>query len=393
MQFRFENSDSAFEVSLKPASLTVMKNSDTLFAYDRMGRLLGCFINGKNYRRGLDNSFQIRFREHLAMPTEEVLPENEAKEIVESGQNLLTELLSVGHNGKNKLLFDMIVKSKKFGWEKLKNDGSKFHKMRGKVPILPPDQYRSVVLRITEGCSHNTCSFCNLYENLRFRIIPKSQFRSHLDQVAEFFGAGLSYRRSIFLGDANAITISTSNLIDRIEMINAHPAFQQQKLGGFSSFIDVFTGTKKSSKEYKALEKIGLNRVAPGVETGCENLLNFVNKPGTNEEVIDLIISLKSAKISVTPIFLVGLGGIKFKDEHREQSLELIRKMPLANNDIIYLSCFTFDDGGRYNRDLKSQNIDALSEGIIHQELKLWKSRLNNIPAKVVSYNFNRFVY
>jgi radical SAM superfamily enzyme YgiQ (UPF0313 family) len=393
MQIRFEKSDSVFEVSLKPASFTVMKNSDTLFSYDRMGRLLGCFINKKNYRRGLNNSFQIRYRGYLAMPIEEVLPENEAKNIVEAGRHVLTELLSVVHNGKNKLLRDMIVKSINFSWEELKSDGTRFRKMSGEVPILPPDQYRSVVLRITEGCSHNACSFCNLYKNLQFRTIPKSQFRLHLDRVAEFFGAGLSYRRSIFLGDANAITISTSSLIDRIEIISAHSAFQQQILGGFGSFIDVFTGTRKSSEEYKELKKFGLNRVAPGVETGYENLLNFVNKPGTNAEVIDLTISLKSANISVTPIFLIGLGGIKFKDEHREQSLKLIKELPLDNTDIIYLSRFTPSSGSRFESNLKSKNIDVLSEENFYKELKLWKSRLKTIPAKVVSYNFTRFVY
>ncbi len=327
------------------------------------------------------------------MPTEDVLPENEAKIIVEAGRLVLAELLSVNRDDMNEALREIIVKSKDFCWGKLKNDSRKFCKMSGEVPILPPDQYRSVVLQITEGCSHNACSFCNLYKNMQFRTIPKSQFQLHLDHVAEFFGAGLSYRRSIFLGDANAITISTSKLIDRIEMIKAHSAFQQQLLGGFGSFIDVFTGTKKSSNEYKELKIIGLNRVAPGVETGCENLLNFVNKPGTNNEVVDLIISLKSAKISVTPIFLVGLGGIKFKDEHREKSLELIKKIPLDNTDIIYLSRFTFNDGSSYSRDLKNHNIDTLSKEIIHEELKLWKSRLNEIPAKVVSYNFSRFVY
>ena len=232
-----------------------------------------------------------------------------------------------------------------------------------------------------------------MYKNLQFRTIPKSQFRLHLDRVAEFFGAGLSYRRSIFLGDANAITISTSSLIDRIEMIKAHSAFQQQILGGFGSFIDVFTGTKKSLKEYKELKKSGLNRVAPGVETGYENLLKFVNKPGTNAEVIDLTISLKSANISVTPIFLIGLGGTQFKDEHRGQSLRLIKELPLDNTDIIYLSRFTPSRGSRYESNLKSENIDVLSEEDFYKELKLWKSRLKNIPAKVVSYNFNRFVY
>ena len=49
----------------------------------------------------------------------------------------------------------------------------------GPVGILPPDQYLALVLQATEGCSFNTCTFCDLYQH-PYRVKTADEFRAHV---------------------------------------------------------------------------------------------------------------------------------------------------------------------------------------------------------------------
>ena len=51
----------------------------------------------------------------------------------------------------------------------LREDAARFLAASGPVGILPPDQYLSLVVRVTEGCSWNACTFCSLYRDVPFR--------------------------------------------------------------------------------------------------------------------------------------------------------------------------------------------------------------------------------
>ena len=76
----------------------------------------------------------------------------------------------------------------------------------GDVPILPPDQYSSLVLLATDGCIYNQCTFCGFYRDVRYRMRNQAeQFREHVQNAVSYHGGGLTARRSIFLGQANAL--------------------------------------------------------------------------------------------------------------------------------------------------------------------------------------------
>ncbi len=50
-------------INTRSVSITVGLDETTLFTYDRRGRLIGAFAEGKNYRRGLDNRVLVKWSE------------------------------------------------------------------------------------------------------------------------------------------------------------------------------------------------------------------------------------------------------------------------------------------------------------------------------------------
>ena len=63
----------------------------------------------------------------------------------------------------------------------------------------PPSEAHSLILQITLGCSHNKCTFCNMYKDKKFRIKTLDEIKEEID----FFRAQIKYARRIFLADGD----------------------------------------------------------------------------------------------------------------------------------------------------------------------------------------------
>ena len=101
-------------------------------------------------------------------------------------------------------------------------DAEQFRAIYGRVAVLPPDQYNAFVLQATEGCAYAGCTFCELYQGVAYRRKSLGEFRQHIQSAINFHGESLRARRSIFLGEANALTQPTATLKDILGVINEH---------------------------------------------------------------------------------------------------------------------------------------------------------------------------
>ena len=52
----------------------------------------------------------------------------------------------------------------------------------------PPSEARSLIIQVTIGCSHNTCTFCTMYKDKKFRIRRKEEIFMDLDEMSEAYG-------------------------------------------------------------------------------------------------------------------------------------------------------------------------------------------------------------
>lgn len=399
---RWHSGNREVVVSHKRDALTVSHAEEELASYDLEGRFLGSYDHGRNIRRGLDNSFQLRWRERIGGREQlyhRILSAEEAGRHYED-LRLRTALLLDDSQASSKYpeTHAALARAANTTYARLEDSAKAFSDLYGHIPILPPDQYRALVVQATDGCTYNRCTFCTLYRDKRFRVRSPDEFQAHIQDVLEYLGRGLTYRTSVFMGDANAIALAIEKLEKLFVVLrNIAELSAIIEQGGVHAFLDIYTGAGKSAAEYRALKEMGLRRVSLGVESGSENLLSFVKKPGSRKEVLGLVEVLKEAGLSVVVILMVGLGGKSYQQEHYKHSVELAGQLPLEKGDIIYLSQFNPKPEAPYQVDAKQGGISAMSEQEIVLETERWKEAIQQtIPAqgvKVAPYSFQRFLY
>jgi radical SAM superfamily enzyme YgiQ (UPF0313 family) len=281
-------------------------------------------------------------------------------------------------------------------------DAARFRSIWSPVMILPPDQYRSLVLQLTEGCSYNLCSFCTFYKKRPYRVLSQEEFTRHVEEALAFMGAGLAWRRGVFLADANAASLPDSHLLAALSWLHRRleaprptdSFFQPEHLAGFSSFLDTFSTLRRSLQCWRELAELGLNSLHLGIETGSDRVLRVLRKPGSAAQAEELVGLLKAAGIRVGVIVMTGVGGTALAEEHVEKTADLLNRLPLETGDRISLSEFEPDPGSPY---VLEEMADLLDRQACREQSRELRSRLR-FPAHpqgpVVShYDVRQFVY
>lgn len=368
---------------LDAAYTTISPDRSRVLSFDREGRMIGFFRSGLTYRRGLDSRVVLRWREERRRRRWLSTPEAFS---VYCDVYALARRIYEGAEGELKQRLETEI----LPWtpRALLGEERRFRAVYQPIPILPPDQYRSIVLQVTEGCTWNKCTFCSFYQGTRFRMRSLSHFEKHTRAVHRFLGAGLRMRRGIFLGDGNALALKAEGLFEYIELIRK--VFPDEPLYGF---VDVFSGQRHTVEEWRALAELGLHRVYIGMETGYDPLLRFLNKPGSQAESIELVAELKEAGLAVSPIVMVGVGGQKYRNKHSEATLEALSQMSLGDDDMLYLSPFIEDPDSLYGKLREEAGIVPLDESAIEDEYQRMSLQTRSLGIKTSRYDIRDFLY
>jgi len=277
----------------------------------------------------------------------------------------------------------------------LSGDIERFRSIYRPVGILPPDQYQAVLLQATEGCSHNQCTFCDFYKNQRFHIKDEREFRLHCQDVTDFLGQGLSLRRTIFLGDANALVVPLKKLVVFLTIVNE--IFDVTALGGIYAFQDAFSGDRKDAADYAQLRAFGLERVYLGLESGHDPLLNILQKPGTSNQALHAVQALKTAGVRVGVIILLGAGGKTFADRHVRDTIRVLNQMDLNLHDQIYFSELVESEGMKYTRAAIHPELQPLGERDLQRQAEQIEASLSfgleGGTPHISRYDIREFIY
>jgi len=184
----------------------------------------------------------------------------------------------------------------------------------------PPSEGRSLILQVTNGCSWNKCSFCEMYTDPQKRFRPKSieEIREELQKLAE---AGYPARR-IFLADGDAMTLSARRLKDILAAINEYyPTIQR-----ISSYCLPRNLKKKTVAELQELRELGLSLMYVGCESGDDQLLDLVEKGESYQTSLSALQKIKAAGMKSSVMILNGLGGPELSRQHAINSARLMNE-------------------------------------------------------------------
>ena len=395
-----------FALSIKPSSVTVeietLAEGLVVLSYDRAGRLWSALFDGVTYRRALDGRMLAKWRPATNSPRRRRwLAPPETWQVEQRAQERLSALLKALRRGKatlasplNDEAWTLLEQAAAFGPERSREDAQRFAQVYRPIGILPPDQYLALVLQATEGCPFNTCTFCSFYRDRPFQVKTPEAFREHALAVRAFLGAGLSLRRGVFLGDANALVIPRPRL-ERLLQI-AHEVFPEAPFKTFYAFLDGFSGRRKTPEDYAALNALGLHRVYIGMESGHAPLLRFLHKPGTPEDVLSTVQALKAGGVAVGVIVLLGAGGKRFAAAHVRDTVNLLNAMPLTRRDLLYFSDLVVTEDLEYARLAATPDLQPLDEAALRAQEMAIRQGLRFPPGqgpRVSRYDIREFVY
>jgi hypothetical protein len=403
---------------LRPETIVMhLKPTGAVLAYDREGRLVSMTRGGRCYWRGLDN--RIMEKAHMQAgkgPTRvhRILTSDEARSVLEEAYAEVRWAAQAREKGRLFLLQgpglakprpgeidEAFTRSLSFTPTRLVEQATRFHLVYSPVPILPPDQYRSLVLQATLGCPYNRCNFCTLYRGVPYQVRTPDGFRDHIRAVKAFLGAGISRYRAVFLGDANAIAAPQARLLELLEVLAAElPYDPDNPFAGFQrlfSFMDMFLGVDKSPEDLLELRHRGLCRVYVGLETGHDRLLEFLEKPGTAADAVEVVRRLKGAGIGVGIIVLLGIGGRQYGRVHVRDTINVLGQMPLDAGDFIFLSPLVEDRTASYSVVAQTTRVVPLSPDELKTQDAAIHTGIHSLgfrsTPRVAPYDIRDFLY
>jgi radical SAM superfamily enzyme YgiQ (UPF0313 family) len=274
-----------------------------------------------------------------------------------------------------------------------REDAARFRSIYSNIPILPPDAYQALYVRVSEGCPWNRCAFCSFYRDRDYRVLNEHELDRHLASIRSYWDGALGSRSGVFLGDANAVALPTDILTERLKRIR--DVFPEKPFIRFHAFADFFSGRNRTDKDFEHLSKLGLGRICLGVESGNAELMEQIRKPLSKEDILATVEAARRGGSSVSLIFIIGLGGQRYRDSHFEASMELLSRLPLARPDRIYLSPLTLGASHDYAEAARTNDWVGLADEEMESELNRWKkATAGHLPGVATSlYNIRHFAY
>jgi hypothetical protein len=400
-------------LSLRPEATTVSLGMEQVYSFDGEGRLLTAFRDRRLYKRGFDGRVLAKWRAwHIGRPghIRRDLADDEKQRLLSDIHDTVEQVLAAlpaatPPEGRQRL-------EQMLAWDDAayEQDRQRFLDAYKPVPILPPDKYLALVLQATEGCHYNRCTFCQFYRGQPFHIKSDMEFRTHIRAVKGFLGAGIRLRRTIFLADANALVIAHPRLLDIFDALNemfdiapaqlagvalthwkaAHPL----GITGVYSFIDAFTGNRKTRAQFAELAKRGLRRVYIGMESGHIPLLRFLRKPSMPDDVRHVVGEAKAAGVHVGVILMLGIGGDGYAAGHVADTVAVVNSLELDRGDILYFSEFVDAPGSDYAVQAQAAGIRALAGAEVQAQASAIRTglRFAELP-KIAVYDIREFIY
>jgi radical SAM superfamily enzyme YgiQ (UPF0313 family) len=283
-------------------------------------------------------------------------------------------------------------------------------------PIRPPNEARSLLLRITRNCPWNQCLFCPIYKKEKFSLRTVEEVKKDIQTAKDFAddikavswkmgesghvtSAVINYLLSnhnysysyksvamwlyygtgeCFLQDADNLIVKTKDLVEILRFLRE----KFPDLTRVTTYSRSRTVSRKSLDELNEIGEAGLDRVHIGMESGYDPVLKFVKKGVTAEQHIDAGTKVIDAGMSLSEYIMPGLGG---KAMWREHAIETAKVLNQINPHYIRLRSLRVPERTLLYQKILEREFEMLSDDEVVEEIKLFIETLDDALTSTIT--------
>lgn len=283
-------------------------------------------------------------------------------------------------------------------------------------PIRPPNEARSLLLRLTRNCPWNQCQFCPVYKKRKFSLRTNDEIKEDIqtardiadeikalswklgsvgrvdDKVASHILNNSQYSESYrsiavwlyygtgacFLQDADNMIMKTEDLVEVLTFLRE--TFPE--IIRVTTYSRSRTAVRKSVESLKKIHTAGLDRVHIGLETAYDPLLKLMKKGVTGAQHVEAGRKLVEAGIELSEYVMPGLGG---QEMWREHAKETARALNQINPHFIRLRSLRVPNHIPLYQKVKDGTFTLQTDDMLADEMKLFISTLDQITSRLTS--------
>jgi len=235
----------------------------------------------------------------------------------------------------------------------------------------PPSEWKSLILQVTNGCSWNRCTFCEMYSDENKKFKPK-KIELIEKEIISIVQSGMPVGR-VFLADGDAMMLPFNRLKEILLLIKQY----LPQVTRVSSYCLPRNLTNKTVEQLSELQALGLKLMYVGCESGDNEVLELIEKGETYNSSLIALKKIKQSGMKSSVMILNGLGGPEFSKQHAINSAKLMNE---AQPDFLSTLVVSFPQGEqRFAKgftDRQHQPFRLLNQLELFNEMKLLLSEL-----------------
>ena len=281
----------------------------------------------------------------------------------------------------------------------------------------------SLLLRVTENCPWNKCTFCEMYKDHRFVYRSVEEIKTDIDhvkamvdeikEVSRKIGQGGDLNRDVlrallsvnpylnenpcfstvfswmyyggktaFLQDANSMIMRPPEFVEVLK----HLRKTLSSLTRVTSYTRSKTLAQRKLEELIAIREAGLDRIHVGLETGDDEILKLVRKGVTSDEQIEGGKKAIAAGFQLSEYWMPDLGGRERWRQHAENTARVLNEI---NPHYIRSRPFVPRPGTEIFADFEEGRLHISSPHERLEELQVMIGNLNVTSRVCFDHNMN----
>ena len=239
------------------------------------------------------------------------------------------------------------------------------------TPVFrPPSEAQSFILRLTRGCAHNKCTYCNMYRGVPFQVLTDKEIAAQIAKAAAYNREGV---RRIFLADGDAMVLAAPRLIRILNTL--YKVFPHlQRVSSYAAPKDILA---KTPEEMLALHEAGLKLLYYGMESGDSETLLAIKKGVDGEQSIKAGQMVRAAGIKLSIMVILGIAGVEGSERH---ALATAKAINAIQPTMLSALCLMLYRGSELKEQFERGEFNPLPPAGLMEELQLMMQKIELPP-------------